>query len=88
MKASDIWKGQTYLTDMPNRFISENKTLSPIKILAHEAGFIIFQRDAEKQAIKAKDFISIYITACKYRLKRRSAYVLSNELPLRLIKQK
>lgn len=41
MKTADIFKGQTYVTAMLNRFISEKKVLSPIKVLAHVEGFII-----------------------------------------------
>lgn len=71
MKSQDIFKGQVYITSMENRFSSNTKPLPPIKILAHEAGFVIFKRDGHKQAIETKSFISTFITACKYRLKNK-----------------
>lgn len=71
MKKTDIFEGQVYETKMLSRFSSEKTTLSPIKILAHECGFVIFKRDGQKQAIHTKDFISTYIKACGYKLKNK-----------------
>jgi len=64
----EITRGQVYKTKMLSRFSSETKTLSPIKILAHVEGFVIFKRDNEKQAVETKSFISTYLKACKYKL--------------------
>lgn len=71
MKAAGIFKGQTYVTTMLNRFVSEKKVLSPIKVLAHVEGFVIFKRDEIRFAITAKNFIETYIKACKYKLKNK-----------------
>lgn len=88
MKSSEIWGKQIYVTEMLSRFTSETKTLSPIKVLDNTFGFIIFERDGEKQAVTAKSFISTYIVACKYKLKDGFRYELSNTLPLKLKKVK
>lgn len=88
MKHSDIWSKQVYVTEMLSRFTSEKKTLSPIKILDNTCGFVIFERDGEKQAITTKSFISTYIVACKYKLKNGFRYELSHTLPLKLKKVK
>ncbi len=64
----EITAGQRYLTETKARFTSENKTLSPITILAHVEGFVIFKRDNEKVAVKTEDFTSTYLNACKYFL--------------------
>lgn len=71
MKAKDIFKGQTYTTTMDNRFSSKVEPLGPIKVLAHEAGFVIFKRDGVKQAVETSSFISTFIKACKYKLKNK-----------------
>lgn len=88
MKRADIFKGQTFTTEVLSRFDIDNKPLSPITILAHVEGFVIFKRDNHKMAVETKSFISTYLTACKYRLKKKAIYQLSNDLPLRLIKAK
>lgn len=88
MKAQEIFKGQTYTTTMENRFSSKIEPLAPIKILAHVEGFVIFKRDGIKQAIETSSFISTFIKACKYALKKRIEYELATDLPLRLIKKK
>lgn len=71
MKANEIFKGQVYTTTMESRFTSETAPLSQIKILAHEAGFVIFKRDGIKQAVETSTFISTFIKACKYKLKNK-----------------
>lgn len=75
MKKTDIFKGQTYITDMISRFSTSGKeNLPPIKVLAHEAGFVIFTRNGVSMAVKTKSFISTYIKACKYRLKNNKDF--------------
>ncbi len=88
MKHSDIFQKQIYITTMLQRFTSENKVLSPIKILDHTCGFVIFERDGLKQAIETKSFISTFIRACGYKLKNGHRYELSDTLPLKLKKVK
>lgn len=87
MKHSDIWQKQVYTTKMINRFKDGGDVLSPIYILDHTHGFVIFKRDEHKQAIQTKDFISTYIKACGYGLKKKQEYALSNTLPLKLVKK-
>jgi hypothetical protein len=88
MKHSDIFQKQVYVTDMLSKFTSEIKVLSPIKILDHTCGFVIFERDGHKQAVETKSFISTYIRACGYKLKNGYTYELSDTLPLSLKKIK
>lgn len=60
-------KGDTYTTKMLSRFDLDEKPLSPISILAHVEGFVIFRRDGHKLAIKTQSFIETYIEACEYK---------------------
>lgn len=69
MKSSEIFKGQVYVTKMLDRFASEKKNLSPIRVLANIEDFVIFKRDGFKMAISTKQFIDTFINACGYRLK-------------------